>query len=63
MSTIYIEPVPKTDEVLYLVQSAIKSEVTRLRLALKLARERLAPLNKNMASPRNISFPRWQPKT
>jgi hypothetical protein len=43
MSTIYIEPVPKTGEVLYLVQSAIKSEVTRLRLALKLARERLAP--------------------
>ncbi len=43
MSTIYIEPVPKTGEVLYLVQSAIKSEVTRLGLALKLARERLAP--------------------
>ena len=43
MSTIYIEPVQKTGEVLYLVQSAIKSEVTRLRLALKLARERLVP--------------------
>jgi len=43
MSTIYIEPAPKTGEVLYLVQSAIKSEVMRLRLALKLARERLAP--------------------
>ena len=43
MSTIYIEPVRKTAEVLYLVQSAIKSEVTRLELALRLARGRLAP--------------------
>ena len=43
MSTIYIEPAQKTNEVLYLVQSAIESEITRLELALKLARERLAP--------------------
>ena len=43
MSTIYIEPAEKTNEVLYLVQSAIESEITRLKLALKLAQERLAP--------------------
>ena len=43
MSTIYIEPVQKANEVVHLVQSAIKSEVTRLELALKLARERLTP--------------------
>ena len=43
MSTIYIEPVQKANEVVHLVQSAIKSEVTRLELARKLARERLTP--------------------
>ena len=43
MSTIYIEPVQKANEVVHLVQSAIKSEITRLELALKLAKERLTP--------------------
>ncbi len=43
MSTIYIEPAQKSKETLYLVQSAIKSEVVRLELALKLANKRLAP--------------------
>jgi hypothetical protein len=43
MSTIYIEPAQKTGEVLYLIQSAIEGEITRLKLALKLAQERLAP--------------------
>ena len=43
MSTIYIEPAERASEVLHLVQSAIESERTRLRLALKLARERLIP--------------------
>ncbi len=43
MSTIYIEPAQKSKETLYLVQSAIKSEVARLEPALKLADKRLAP--------------------
>jgi hypothetical protein len=43
MITIYIEPAQKTNEVLHLVQSAIEGEITRLKLALKLAGERLAP--------------------
>ena len=43
MSTIYVEPIQEASEVLHLVQSAIRSEITRLELALRLARERLAP--------------------
>jgi hypothetical protein len=43
MSTIYVEPAQKTSEVLSLVRSAIEGEITRLELALKLARERLVP--------------------
>lgn len=43
MSTIYVEPAPKADEVLSLVRSAIEGEIARLELALKVARERLAP--------------------
>jgi hypothetical protein len=42
MSTIYVEPTQKAGEVLYLVQSAIKSEMTRLELGLEMARNRLA---------------------
>jgi hypothetical protein len=42
MSNINVEPAQKTDEVLYLVQSAIEGEITRLKLTLKLAGERLA---------------------
>jgi len=43
MSTVYIEPAEKSSELLYLVRSAIESEIRRLELALKMARERLAP--------------------
>ncbi|MCD6336228.1 MAG: hypothetical protein J7M27_13040 [Candidatus Latescibacteria bacterium] len=43
MSTIYVEPAQDASQVLYLVQSAIESEKTRLELALKLAKERLVP--------------------
>lgn len=43
MSTIYVEPAQNANQVLYLVQSAIEGERTRLELALKLARERLVP--------------------
>jgi hypothetical protein len=43
MSTIYVEPAQKAGEVLYLVQSAIESEMTKLELGLERARKRLAP--------------------
>ena len=43
MSTIYVEPAQKAGEVLHLVQSAIKSEMTKLELGLEMARKRLAP--------------------
>ncbi|MCZ7568579.1 MAG: hypothetical protein M5U01_08310 [Ardenticatenaceae bacterium] len=43
MSTLYVEPRQKASEVLPLVRSAIEGEVVRLELAMKLARERLAP--------------------
>jgi hypothetical protein len=43
MTTIYIEPVQEAGEVMFLVQSAIESEVARLELALKMAEKRLAP--------------------
>ena len=43
MSTIHIEPAQKSSEVLYLVRSAVESEIARLELALKLAKERLTP--------------------
>ena len=44
MSTLYIESqVPDRGAVLYLVQSAVNSEIARLELALKRAQQRLAP--------------------
>lgn len=43
MNTIYIESTRESSEVLHLVQSAIESEIARLELALKLARDRLTP--------------------
>jgi len=43
MNTVYVEPVQAADEARVLVQSVIESEVTRLELALGLARKRLAP--------------------
>lgn len=43
MSTIYVEPTQRAGEVLPLVRSAVEGEITRLELALKRARERLAP--------------------
>jgi len=43
MSTLYVEPIQKTSEVLSLVRSAIEGEIVRLELALKLAKERLVP--------------------
>ena len=43
MSTIYVEPAQKTGEILYLVQSAIKSEMVKLELGLEKARKRLSP--------------------
>ena len=43
MSTVHIQAGQDTGEVLYLIQSAIQSETTRLELALKVAKERLTP--------------------
>ena len=43
MTTIYIEPAQEASEVLPLVQSAIKGEIARLELALKMAEKRLTP--------------------
>lgn len=43
MSTIYIEPTPDAAEVLLLVRSAIKSEIVKLELALKMATQRVKP--------------------
>jgi hypothetical protein len=42
MSTLYIEPVQETGELLRLVRSAIDSEIAKLELSLKMARKRLA---------------------
>ena len=43
MSTLYVEPEQRTKDVLYLVQSAVESEIARLKLALEVARRRLTP--------------------
>ncbi len=43
MSTIYIEPAQKAGEVLYLVKSAVESEMARFELAIDAAQKRLAP--------------------
>jgi len=43
MSTIYVKPERKSDEVLGLVRSAIKGQVARLELGLDQAEKRLAP--------------------
>ena len=43
MSIIYVEPAQRAGEVLSLVRAAVEGEITRLELALKLARERLVP--------------------
>lgn len=42
MSKLYIEPARASVEVLRLVQSAIRSEIIRLELALEMAKKRLA---------------------
>ena len=39
----HVEPAQKASDVLYLVRSAIESQVARLELGLQLARKRLAP--------------------
>jgi len=43
MSTIYVKPERKSDEVLGLVRSAVKEQVARLELGLDQAEKRLAP--------------------
>ena len=43
MTTLYIEPIHESGEILQLVRSAIESEVAKLELALRMAVKRLAP--------------------
>lgn len=43
MSTIYVEPAQKASDVLYLVRSAVESQIARLELGLQSARKRLVP--------------------
>ena len=43
MSTVYIRPAQDANEVLYLIRSAVESEIARLELGLKMARDRLTP--------------------
>ena len=43
MSTLYVDPAQRTGEVLYAIRAAVKSEIARLELALKVARNRLIP--------------------
>jgi len=42
MSTIYVEPAQKSNEVLYLVRSAIESQIAKLEFGVKMAKKRLA---------------------
>ena len=42
MSTLYVEPVQKSQEVFDLVRAAITSQITRFELGVQLARQRLA---------------------
>lgn len=51
MSTIYVEPAQQAKETLFLVQSAIESEIIRLELAIRAARKRLAPFEKKYRVP------------
>lgn len=46
MSTLYVKPMDKAQQVLPLVRAAINSEIIRLELALHLAHERLLPFER-----------------
>lgn len=46
MSTLYVQPVDRAQQVLPLVRAAVNGEIVRLELALKLARERLLPFER-----------------
>ncbi len=43
MVEVHVESAQASDEAIYLVQSAIKSEIARLKLGLEMAKKRLAP--------------------
>ena len=46
MSMLYVEPVDRALQLLPLVRAAVNGEIVRLELALKLARERLVPFER-----------------
>jgi len=59
MSTIYVEPLQKASEVLPLVRSAIEGEITRLELAVNLARERLVPFERKYGATSEHFIAEW----
>lgn len=46
MSTLYVQPMDRAQQLLPLVRAAVNSEIVRLELALKLARKRLLPFER-----------------
>lgn len=46
MTTIYVQPRERAEQLLPLVQAAVNGEIVRLELALKLAQERLTPFER-----------------
>jgi hypothetical protein len=46
MSTIFIQPMDRTEQLMPLAQAAVNGEIVRLDLALSLARERLLPFER-----------------
>ena len=46
MTMLYVEPLDRAKQLLPLVRAAVNGEIVRLELALKLARERLLPLER-----------------
>ena len=46
MSTIFVQPVDRAEQLLPLVRAAVDGEIVRLELALELARERLLPFER-----------------
>ena len=49
MSTIFIEPAEKSRDTMSLVKSAIEREIKTLKLAIKMADDRLVPFEKKYA--------------
>ncbi len=46
MSTLYVQPIDRTRQLLPLVRAAVNGEIMRLEMALRLAKERLLPFER-----------------